>query len=155
VTHYQTCRRHPEVGRFILECYGCKRDLFDIQARNAAEAARAKTAREQVARTALATIGTDTTVRILSVTQVGTGLVVATEQPESLAYRFAVDVFRMPTDAETNPELADDYRLEAGTWLLIDQYGDHTRADVHGMVQDALGYLAELGITAEPALVAA
>lgn len=150
MTHYQTCRRHPEVGRFILECYGCKRDLFDMQARNAAEAAR-----EQVARTALAAIGTDTTARILSVTEVGTGLVVATEQPESLAYRFAVDVFRMPTAAETNPELADDYRLQAGTWLLIDQYGDHTRADVHGMVQNALGYLAELGITAETVPVAA
>jgi hypothetical protein len=155
MTQYQTCHRHPEAGRFLAECYGCKRDLFDMQARNEAEAARAKTAREQVAQAALAAIGTDPTARILSVTEVGTGLVVATEQPDSLVSRFAVDVFRLPTAAETDSELADGYRIETGTWLLIDQYGDHTRADVHGMVQDGLGYLAELGITAETALVAA
>lgn len=153
MTQYQTCRHHPEAGPFLLECYGCKRDLFDIQARNEAEAARAKTVNEQAARQALATINTDPTARILSVTQVGTGLVVVTEQPNSLVARFAVDVFRLPTADETDPEQVDP--RTPGQWILIDQYGDHARSDVHGMIQDALGYLGELGITAETVAVAA
>lgn len=31
---FQTCRRHPEAGRFLAECSGCKQELFDIQQRN-------------------------------------------------------------------------------------------------------------------------
>lgn len=38
----QTCRRHPQAGRFLAECSGCKQELFDIEQRSraAAEAAR-------------------------------------------------------------------------------------------------------------------
>ncbi|MFJ6068985.1 hypothetical protein ACIQHU_38850 [Streptomyces tendae] len=138
---YQTCRRHPEAGPFLAECYGCKRELFDIQARNEAEAAQRKTARA-----ALTLIGTPTA-EILSVNLTDTTLVVATRQPNAYL-EYGVDVFRLPTTAETDPDLTDDYRLTPGQWLLIWQAGDHDRSAVTDMVRDAHTFLTESGLVA-------
>jgi hypothetical protein len=147
--HFQTCSRHPQAGRFLAECYGCKRDLFDLQARNEANAVQ-----EKAARTALAAIDTDSAAVILSVTHIGTALVVAAEQPSG-NFRYTVDTFRLPTGAETDPELVDP--RTPGGWVLIDQYGDHGPDDVPRMVQDAVAYLAALGIasTADDSMLAA
>ncbi|WP_432185439.1 hypothetical protein [Streptomyces tendae] len=139
--HYQTCRRHPQAGPFLAECYGCKRELFDIQARNEAEAARRKTARA-----ALTLIGTPAA-EILTADVTDTTLIVATRQPGAY-FEYAVDVFRLPTAEETDPELADDYRLNAGQWLLIWQAGNHDRSAVTDMVRDAHAFLTESGLAA-------
>ncbi|MEV8033909.1 hypothetical protein [Streptomyces sp. NPDC086182] len=140
MTH-QTCKRHPEAGRFLRECYGCKRDLFDLQARNESEANR-----RQAARTALANIGIDQTVRILSAIQIGPALIVAAEQPDGY-FRYTVDAFRQPTPDETDPEQTDP-RLP-GEWILIDQCGDHGADDLDRMIRDVLTRLDELGVTAD------
>lgn len=139
MTTYQTCRRHPEAGRFLAECYGCKRELFDMQARNAAEAAAYK-----AARTALTLIGTPD-VQILSATRDGDTLTIATQQPGQY-FDYAVDVFRLPTPAETDPDLTDDYRLTPGQWLLIWQAGDYDQAAVPGMLADARKHLTTTGL---------
>jgi hypothetical protein len=140
----QTCRRHPSAGPFMAECSGCKRELFDLQARNEAEAKR-----YQDARAALAVIGTDPAARIVSVTQVGTALVIATEQ--SGYFEFCVDTFRPPTVAETDPELTDWARRDPGEWVLMDQDGRHGADEVDDMVSNAIEYLAMRGIVNEPA----
>lgn len=135
--HFQTCRRHPEAGRFLAECSGCKRELFDMQARNEAEAD---------ARKALTIIGTDpAAVRILSVKRIGAALIVATEQPDAY-FAYAVDTFRLPIEDETDPD-QDDPR-EPGAWVLVDQYGDHGSDQVLQMIEDATAYLPHLGIAA-------
>ncbi|MFF8901692.1 hypothetical protein ACF082_29895 [Streptomyces lydicus] len=36
----QTCRLHPDAGRFMATCSGCARDLYDTEQRNRAAAAR-------------------------------------------------------------------------------------------------------------------
>lgn len=145
---YQTCRRHPEAGPFLAECYGCKRELFDIQARNEAEAAQRSTARQ-----ALALIGTPNA-EILTTVATDTTLIVATRQPNAYL-EYGVDVFRLPTAEETDPELADDYRLNPGQWLLVWQAGDHDRTDVDGMVDDARAFLREMGLVDESVLAEA
>ncbi|WP_030248028.1 hypothetical protein [Streptomyces sp. NRRL S-455] len=131
MTHFQTCRRHPEAGRFLRDCYGCKRDLFDMQARNEAEAQ---------ARKALALIGSSD-VEILSAQAVGTALVVATHNPAPFVGGYAVDVFRLPTAAETDPDLSDDYRLPAGQWVLNWQAWDEVDTTAQ-MTAEARAYLA-------------
>lgn len=146
--HYQTCRRHPQAGPFLAECYGCKRELFDIQARNEAEAARRKTARA-----ALTLIGTPAA-EILTIDVTDTTLIVATRQPGAY-FEYAVDVFRLPTLEETDPELADDYRLTPGQWLLIWQAGDHDQTAVPGMVEDAKAFLAGSGLGVDTELAKA
>ncbi|MFJ4637548.1 hypothetical protein ACIP69_18230 [Streptomyces hygroscopicus] len=106
---------------------------------------------KQNARAALATIGTSPSVRILSVTQIDTALIVATEQPDRY-FRYAVDTFRLPRAAETDPNQVDP--REPGEWILVDQHGDHTD-QVARMLADAAAYLAEIGITAENTPIAA
>lgn len=113
-----------------------------MQARNEAKAALWK-----AARTALAVIGTGPTAQILSVTQAGAALVVATEQPNGY-FAYAVDTFRLPTDAETDPEQVDP--RAPGEWILIDQHGDHSADDVDRMTANAADYLAELGLVGGP-----
>lgn len=98
------------------------------------------------ARTALTLIGAPAAVRILSAVRVGTGLIVATEHI-GRDYRYAVDTFRLPTPAETDPELADWARRTPGRWLLIDQAGAHLATDVPAMIREAADYLAQCGIT--------
>ena len=36
--HFQTCRRHPQAGRFLATCSGCAQELYDIQQANRARA---------------------------------------------------------------------------------------------------------------------
>lgn len=139
---FQTCSRHPGAGRFLAECSGCKRELFDIQARNEA--------RMTTARAALAAIGTEGA-RILSITEVDTAIVVATHQPGAY-FEYCVDTFRRPTAAETDPDRND--AIDPSTWVLIEQNGAHT-PDTGRMVADALDYLTDLGITNEPTPAAA
>jgi hypothetical protein len=123
VTQYQTCRRHPD-RRFLRTCGGCAQELHDLQARNVNEAA---------ARTALATIGTVPAARILNVIQTYrygadlTLLIVATERA-AREFRFAVDVFRLATRKETDPDLGDD-ALPVGAWVLVDQWGGHDETE--------------------------
>lgn len=144
---FQTCRRHPKAGRFLAECSGCKQELHDLQYGKAKpDPVRA------AARAALASIGTPAGVHILSATRIGDALVVATDQPPAANFAYAVDVFRLPTAAETDPEQVDP--CAPGEWILVDQHGSHGRADVDRMIADAVKYLAEIGITdklAEPA----
>ncbi|MCX4993434.1 hypothetical protein [Streptomyces sp. NBC_00568] len=128
----------PFVGPFLRECYGCKRDLFDLQARNEAEAARLAAA--------LATIGIGQSARIVSTVQLGTTLIVNAEQPDAY-FRYTVDVFRLPTLDEIDPEQADP--RTPGEWILIDPLGDHAPEAVDRMIRDAIGRLDELGLTAD------
>ncbi|MFE7780349.1 hypothetical protein [Streptomyces nigrescens] len=131
----QTCRRHPEAGRFMATCPGCARDLHDIDARNRAEAA---------ACTALASIGTlDAEILIAHAT--ATTLIVATRQSSSLAYEFAVDVFRLPTEAESDPELGEDFRLTANQWHLDWQAADHSADALPSLVAEAHRHLVATG----------
>lgn len=98
---------------------------------------------QAVAHTALTVIGTSPNARILSATQTGTTLIVATEQPDGY-FPYAVDVFRLPTEDETDPDQVDP--LTPGQWLLIDQYGDHSANDVSRMVENAREFLRSTGL---------
>lgn len=120
-------------------CPGCARDLHDLQARNHAETQ---------ARTALTLIGM-AGARILTVQATPTTLIVATHLPHPSGFEYGVDVFRLPTPAETDPDLADDYRLNPGQWLLIWQAGDtlDTTAD---MVAAARRHLDRTGLPVPP-----
>lgn len=129
----QTCRRHPNAGRFLAECSGCKRELHDIQERNRALAAAPK---------ALAGIGAAADVEVIDAIWVRGALIVVTRQPSSLAAEFAVDAFRLPTPDETDPDQVEP--RTPGEWILVDQYGDHSLDAVPGMVADATAYLREL-----------
>lgn len=91
---------------------------------------------------------------VLSATRVATALIVVTDQPDSYACRYAVDTWALPTDAETDPELADWARRPAGQPYLIDQGGDDGPDGVARMVAEAEAYLASIGIHAEKAQVA-
>ncbi|PPS89598.1 hypothetical protein [Streptomyces sp. MH60] len=125
-----TCRRHPTAGRFMRTCPGCAQELYDIEARNRAHAA---------ARTALTLIGTPHA-EITDVHATDTTLIVASRQPGE-HYAYAVDVFRLPTPAETDPDLTDDYRLTPGQWLLDWQAGDHDPATIPDMITAARRHL--------------
>lgn len=99
------------------------------------------------ARTALTLIGTPQDAEILTVQAAETTLIVATRRDDaSLGFGYTVDVFRQPTDAETDPELADWARLVPGQWVLIWQAGDHVADAVSQMVDDARRYLACSGL---------
>jgi hypothetical protein len=93
--------------------------------------------RESIARRALATIGTPAGARILRVVRTGTVLTVATEQPDGY-FRFAVDSFRLPTPAETDPDQVDPYT--PGQWILTDQLGDHVDCHIDRMIAEATTY---------------
>lgn len=130
--YLQTCHRHPEAGRFMAECFGCKRELFDIEQRNRLEAD---------ARAAISAYGTDPrSARILRIERIGTALIVATEQPGAY-HAYAVDTFRRPTEAETDPRKPTD-------WVLIDSAGSHGHERVGVMVAEATAYLAQIGTAA-------
>ncbi|MFF9002623.1 hypothetical protein ACF1GW_35630 [Streptomyces achromogenes] len=139
----QTCRRHPEAGPFARSCPGCARELYDIEARNRAEAE---------ARRALTLHGTPTA-EILAVEATPTTLIVATRQPASLAYEYAVDAFRLPTATESDPELGEDYRFTPGAWHLDWQAGEHSADTVPQMMVDARQHLITTGRTADDATV--
>lgn len=129
----QTCKRHPNAGRFFAECSGCKQELHDIAERNRAIVTAPK---------ALAVIGAPADVEIIDAVWVRGALIVATRQPSSIAFEFAVDVFRLPTPDEV--ELDQDEPRTPGEWILIDQYGDHGVDAVPGMVADATTYVRQI-----------
>jgi sarcosine oxidase gamma subunit len=145
---FQTCRRHPKAGRFLATCSGCAQELHDLQYGKAAPDPT-----REAARTALASIDTPAGAYILSATRHGDALIVATDQPPAANFAYAVDVFRLPTAAETDPEQVAP--RAPGEWILVEQHGGHSRSDVGGMVADAGKYLAEIGITGETAEQAA
>lgn len=130
---FQTCRRHPNAGRFLANCSGCTQELYDIEQANRARAAANK---------AIAGIGAPPDVEILDAAWVRGALVVTTRQPTSVAFEFAVDSFRLPTANETDPDQTEPHT--PGEWILVDQYGGHGEDDVPGMVADATAYLREL-----------
>lgn len=137
---FQTCRRHPKAGRFLATCSGCAQELHDLQyGKPAPDSTR------EAARAALASIGTPDGAFILSASRHGDALIVATDQPPAANFAYAVDVFRLPTAAETDPEQVDP--RTPGEWILLDQHGSDSRSDVEGMIADAVKYLAEIGIT--------
>ncbi|WP_393075226.1 hypothetical protein [Streptomyces sp. LN704] len=145
---FQTCSRHPKAGRFLAACSGCAQELHDLQyGKPAPDPTR------EAARAALASIGTPAGTFILSATRIGDALIVATDQPPAANFAYAVDVFRLPTAAETDPEQVAP--CAPGEWILIDQRGGHRRADVDRMTADSVKYLAEIGITGESATQAA
>ena len=129
----QTCKRHPDAGPFLAECFGCKRELHDIAERNRARAAASK---------AIASIGAPANAEIIDAVWVRGALIVATRQPSSLAFEFAVDSFRLPTASELDVD--QDEPRAPGEWILVDQYGGHCRDEVPGMVADATTYLHTL-----------
>lgn len=45
----QTCRRHPNAGRFMTTCPGCTQDLYDIEQANHARAEADRVARVRTA----------------------------------------------------------------------------------------------------------
>lgn len=47
--HFQTCRRHPEAGRFLATCSGCSQELYDIEQANRAKAEAELSARVRTA----------------------------------------------------------------------------------------------------------
>lgn len=128
----QTCKRHPNAGRFLAECSGCKQELYDIAERNRAIATAPK---------ALAGIGAPTNAEIIDATWVREALIVTTRQPSS-AFEFAVDAFRLPTPDETDPDQTEP--RTPGEWILIDQYGDHSADAVSGMVAEASAYVRQI-----------
>lgn len=131
--HFQTCRRHPNAGRFLATCPGCAQELYDIAERNRALNAAAK---------AIATIGAPANAELLDAAWVRGALIVTTRQPSSIAFEYAVDSFRLPTPDETDPD--QDEPRTAGEWILVDQYGAHSVDEVPGMVADAASYLHTL-----------
>jgi hypothetical protein len=130
----QTCRRHPEAGHFMATCPGCARDLHDMQQANLVHAEATK---------ALALIGMTVGPHLTILTAIRTEktLVVATHQPDAPTFAYGIDVFRLPTPAETDPDLADDYRLTPGQWLLDWQAGDTLPDAIPGMLADAHTHL--------------
>ena len=127
----QTCRRHPNTGPFMATCPGCAQELHDLQTRNQAHA---------TARAALNLIGM-TNAKILTVHATETTLTIATHNPTSLTSQYTVDVFRLPTPAETDPDLADDYRLTPDQWLLIWQAGHDYADTLPAMLTEARTHL--------------
>lgn len=98
------------------------------------------------AREALTAHGIGPTARILSVTRIDTALIVVTHDADA-THPYAVDTFRLPTAAETDPELVDP--RTPGQWILIEEQADDTPDAISRMVAATTAYLAELGITAE------
>lgn len=136
----QTCRRHPEAGRFMATCPGCSQEQYDIEARNRAEAQ---------ARAALRDLEMTGVEEILEVQATATTLIVASRAPKEY-FEFGVDVFRMPTPEECDPELPDWDRRTPGKWVLEMQSGDHVEDAVPKMIADARKYLAEIGLPVPP-----
>lgn len=129
----QTCRRHPSAGRFMATCSGCARELYNMEQRN-----RALAAAEQ----ALTTLGTLTGTKVIDAAWVRGALVVTSHQPNSQAFEYAIDSFRLPTPDETDTD--QDEPRAPGEWILVDQYGGHSADEVPGMVADATAYLHTL-----------
>lgn len=130
---FQTCRRHPNAGRFLATCPGCAQELYDIAERNRALNAATK---------AIATINAPANAELLDAAWVRGALVVTTRQPSSIAFEYAVDSFRLPTADELDPD--QDEPRAPGEWVLVDQYGGHSVDEVPGMVADAASYLHTL-----------
>lgn len=139
MTNLQTCRRHPEAGRFMRTCFRCARELYDI-----GQANRARTA----AQDALATYGVAPDARILSAAFVGDALIVATAQPGAY-FKYGVDTFRLPTASETDPDQTDP--RTPGEWVLVDSAGAHTEADVPRLVRETTDYLRQIGLAPQKA----
>lgn len=129
----QTCKRHPNAGRFLATCPSCAQELYDIEQRNRALAAAPR---------ALAVLGAPADVEILDATWVRGALIVATRQPSSSAFEFAVDSFRLPSADELDPD--QDEPRAPGEWILVDQYGAHGADEIPGIVADATAYLHTL-----------
>lgn len=111
----QTCKHHPNAGRFLATCSGCALELHDIQARNEATTA---------ARTAIATLQGMQHAEIIDAKITNTGhLIAATLQgpQRHTDLPYGIDVFRLATAAETDPEQTDP--IAPGTWVLVDQWG--------------------------------
>ncbi|MFH8926365.1 hypothetical protein ACH4D4_04850 [Streptomyces pristinaespiralis] len=94
---------------------------------------------------AINTIGTTPGTRILATHRIGTAIVVA-QHNDAWDYPYAVDSFRLPTDAETDPELADWARVTPNQWLLVEQAGALSEDDVTQMLDEAVAYLQQVGI---------
>ena len=137
---FQTCTRHPNAGPFLATCSGCTQELYDIEQANRARAEVTELLKKGM--NSLATIGAPTDAVILDATWVRGALVVATRQPSSIAFEYAVDSFRLPTADETDPD--QDEPRTPGEWILADQYGSHSTDEIPGMVTDATAYLREL-----------
>lgn len=131
----QTCRRHPNAGPFVRTCPGCARKLYDIETANRAHAE---------GRRALTLVGAPTA-EILAVEATPTTLIVATRQPTSLAYEYAVDAFRLPTAAESDPDEGDDWRFAPDAWHLDWQAGEHSADMLPQMIADARHHLLATG----------
>lgn len=129
----QTCTRHPNAGPFLATCSGCTQELYDIEQANRARAEATK---------ALANIGAPADAEVLDAAWVRGALVVATRQPSSIAFEYAVDAFRPPTADEVDPD--QDEPRTPGEWILVDQYGGHSEDEIPGMVTAATAYLREL-----------
>ncbi|MFI5809004.1 hypothetical protein [Streptomyces sp. NPDC051561] len=89
---------------------------------------------------ALTAVGLDST-RIVSVTRHDDSLIVAAQQPSDDT-PYTVDVFRQPTDDETDPELHELDRRTPGTWLIQWQASADSAADVPQVVAHAVEILA-------------
>ncbi|MFC8423970.1 hypothetical protein ACFUN7_24345 [Streptomyces sp. NPDC057236] len=101
--------------------------------------------RESIARRALARIGTPADARILQIVRTGPVLTIATVQPE-VYLPVGVDVFRLPSTDETDPDQDDPRGL--CEWVLADQYGGVGEDELDRMMTDALAHAAELAVAA-------
>lgn len=107
-------------GRLVLDSLGRPR-IPD----NAPRADRMQVLRASIARRALAFIGVPDDAAILDVVRTGALITVITRHPERY-WEFGVDVLRLATPDETDPELASWARLESGAWVLVAQAGADT-----------------------------
>lgn len=133
----QTCHRHPEAGRFIRTCHGCTRELFNLEQAN-----RVHTDATRALALIGMTVGPHLT--ILAAHRTTTTLTVITRH-EGVYFEYGVDVFRLPTPAETDPDLTDWARRTPGQWILDWQAGDHHPDAVGQMLTDAHQHLTTTG----------
>lgn len=97
------------------------------------------------AHAAITTIGSTPGTRIIAAHRIGTAIVVA-QHNEAWDYPYAVDTFRLPTDAETDPELADWARVTPGQWMLVEQAAALGEDELPRLTNEAIDYLQQAGI---------
>ncbi|MFE6785163.1 hypothetical protein ACFVFF_23190 [Streptomyces sp. NPDC057680] len=88
------------------------------------------------AHAAVTAIDTDPGTRILSA-QIVEGRLIVVMRNDAWDMPLAVDTFRRPTTAETDPELADWARVALDAWLLVEQAAAGDMGEVVDLVREA------------------
>ncbi|MFJ8345053.1 hypothetical protein ACIQ9J_01490 [Streptomyces sp. NPDC094153] len=104
--------------------------------------ARIRTLRESIARRALTATGIPTDARILNVQRAGSMFIVATAEPDNRWAPYSVDVFRIPTADNTDPDY--DESTAPKVWTALAGWGGADMDEMPGMLAKATTYARDI-----------